>query len=303
MPPLYLANEHVTLSVEPDFGARVTQLTDRASGRDWLVGGALEGSAGEDAVFGGAEARGWDECFPTVAPCSDSTHGRSLRDHGDLWGRPWACTIEGDTIHAGYDGAGWRFVREIRLTGRQVESHYAVTNTGNETVPYLWSQHCLLATGPGDRIELEGIGPMTVTGGLSADGPVETGLFDWPDLSTAVPDLRSVRDASAAFAIKAYAPIDTHVSTTVGDENGSLNIAWMKADIPFLGLWLDYGGWPSSGPVHQIAIEPTTAPADDLAGAHKANLARWLSPGETHSWAVTITLLPAATHIGERHVE
>lgn len=303
MAPLHLSNDHIALSVEPQFGARVTQLTDRVSGRDWLVGGAVVGSAGEDAVFGGTEARGWDECFPTVAPCPDTTHGRSLRDHGDLWGRPWECMFDGDTIHAAYDGAGWRFVREIQLTGQQIETRYTVTGTGREAVPYLWSQHCLLATGPGDQIDFRGIGPMTVTGGLSAGEPVETGTFDWPELSTSVPDLRPVRDASAGFAIKAYAPVDGNVSASVRGTGGSIEICWAKADVPYLGLWLDYGGWPPSSPVHQIAIEPTTAPADDLAGAHKGNLARWLSPGETHRWTVVMTLSPAATHNGERHVE
>ncbi|MCR9138448.1 MAG: hypothetical protein NXI27_20775 [Alphaproteobacteria bacterium] len=303
MPPLHLANEHVALSVEPEFGARITSLVERSSGRDWLIGGPLEGSAGDDAGFGAREARGWDECFPTVAPCLDETHGRPLRDHGDLWGRPWHCDIENNAIRSRYDGSGWRFVRDIELTGNRIETRYAVTNTGNVTLPYLWSQHCLLATGPGDRIDFQGIGPMTVTGGGSSDGPVGTGQFDWPELSSIMPDLRSVRDASAGFWIKAYAPIDTDVSATVGSDEGSISVSWKQADIPYLGLWLDYGGWPQSGPVHQIAIEPTTAPADDLATAHKVNLARWLSPGETHSWMVTMRLAAATKHNGERHVE
>lgn len=303
MPPLHLSNAHIALSVEPDFGARVTQLIDRVSGRDWLIGGPLEGSSGDSALFGAGEARGWDECFPTVAPCTDSTHGRTLRDHGDLWGRRWSCHSGEDAVRATFDGAGWQFVRDLKLVKNRVEARYAVTNGSGHRLPYLWSQHCLLATGPGDRIDLQGIGPMTVTAALSADGTVDTGVFEWPELSAAVSDLSSVRDVSAGFAIKAYAPVDSHVSATVGGVDGSISVSWTKADIPFLGLWLDYGGWPQEGPVHQIAIEPTTAPADDLAGAHENKQARWLDPGETHNWAVTMTLAPTPMRNGERHVE
>ncbi len=303
MTELHLSNDHVALSVAPDFGARITTLVDRRTGRDWLVAGALEGAAGDEAVFGGREACGWDECFPTVAPCMDPTHGRMLRDHGDLWGRPWSCSAADGTIRARFDGAGWWFGRDLVLAGRTVEARYEVTNTGDDPLPYLWSQHCLLATGPGDRINLEGIGPMTVTGGVSPQGPVAGGLFEWPELSTALPDLRTVRDASAGFAIKAYAPVDDVVSASVGGADGSVRFSWAKADVPFLGLWLDYGGWPQDRPVHQIAIEPTTAAADDLAAAHENRQVRWLAPRETHKWMVTMTLSPTAMRNGERHVE
>jgi hypothetical protein len=58
-----------------------------------------------------------------------------------------------------------------------------------------------------------------------------------------------------------------------------------------MGLWLDYGGWPEEKPLHQVAIEPTSAAADDLAGALALGQARWLAPRETHEWSVRLTLL------------
>lgn len=296
---LYLSNEHITLSVAPDFGARVTQLIDRTNGRDWLVAGALEGSAGEGAIFGAREARGWDECFPTVAPCQDDTHQRSLRDHGDMWGRRWSCEVSDDLLRSSFDGPDWRFVRDIKLVGNRIETRYELTSKASEPIPYLWSQHCLLATVSGDRIELQGVGPMTVTGGLSSTGSIDQGTFEWPELTPVLGDLRIVRDVSAGFAIKAYAPVDNIVSATIGGAEGSINLSWAKTDMPYLGIWLDYGGWPEGEPVHQIAIEPTTAPADDLAGARKDEQARWLARRETHRWTVTMTVSPTAMFNGE----
>jgi hypothetical protein len=76
---------------------------------------------------------------------------------------------------------------------------------------------------------------------------------------------------------------------------GGIRFDWSGAGIPAFGLWLDYGGWPPGAPVHQVALEPTTAPADDLTQAEAMGHARQLAPGETHRWSVRITLtLPPA---------
>lgn len=62
-----LMSDRMRLTLEPDFGARITSLTDLLrSGRQWLVKGPCTGGADDQAGYGVAEARGWDECFPTI---------------------------------------------------------------------------------------------------------------------------------------------------------------------------------------------------------------------------------------------
>lgn len=299
MQQLHLANDRVAVTVLPTFGARVSALTDVATGRNWLIDGPPVGSADADAVFGGAEACGWDECFPTVAPCEQAPDGRMMRDHGDLWGRPWQCRRDAQSIQSVFAGEGFRFVRELQLTDDGLAASYSVANTGAQTMPYLWSQHCLLATEPDERISIDGVGPMTVTGGWQAGTPVATGCFDWPELATGLPNLDRIRASSAQFAIKAYASALGRVSAGVTGCRGSISLSWNADEIPFIGLWLDYGGWPQEAPVHQIAIEPTTAPADHLAGALGQGRARLLSPDETHRWTIDISLTPATGQDGE----
>ncbi|MEP3276697.1 MAG: hypothetical protein ABJN26_27335 [Stappiaceae bacterium] len=303
MSALQLANDRIALEILPEFGARVTKLIDRRSGRNWLVEGSPVGSPAEDAVFGGAEARGWDECFPTVAPCSDEIYKRMLRDHGDLWGRPWRCRADKDAIYSSFDGDVFRFNREVRLVGNDIELAYKVVNIGSEPMPYLWSQHCLLATGPDDRIALEGIGRMTVTGGSLADKPLKASSFHWPFLSVDVPDLGIISDKTAAFCLKSYAPVTNRATATVTGKEGAISFSWDAEEMSFLGLWLDYGAWPESDPVHQIAIEPTTAAADDLAGAHRNGQVRWLNAQKSDSWSIRLTLSPNAVLEGDHNVE
>lgn len=286
---LVLANDRISLKVAPHFGARVTSLTDLRTGRDWLVGGKLEGSAADEAVFSGAEARGWDECFPTVAPCDNDDWGSRLRDHGDIWGRPTTCTANDDEITSVFEGDHYSFKRILKLYGERLHIDYAVTNTSDKALPYMWSQHCLLATTPADRIFIHGIGDMNVsgTGGMSGNVP---STFKWPRLSESHPDMGVIEPSEAGWIFKGYAAGSREIEAGIEGPNGTIAFLSDSEQTPFLGLWLDYGGWPQSKPVHQIAIEPTTAAADDLSGALRNGQARGLLPGETHHWAVTIRL-------------
>jgi len=267
---IQLQNERIAITLEPDFGARVTTLVDRRTGRNWLVPGELNGSQKDDAVFGGQEACGWDECFPTVAPCASATWKRSLRDHGDMWGRPWATNMINKAVHCEYAGTGYQFRRQIKLSGNTVIVNYQVENISETEIPYLWSQHCLLACEPGEQIVLDGIENL--------------------DGRDAAPDLGPIRAADANYASKSYGRIKKLASVGINGDEENIRISWSATAVPFFGLWLDYGGWPTDAPVHQIAFEPTTAPADDLNEAIGQSNEVWLAPSDVHRWQVTFEL-------------
>ena len=86
-----IESEAMRVAVLPAFGARVVSLLDKCSAREWMFEGGQTSDTGEDAVYGADAAVGWDECFPTVSPwdASQTAWQRRLRDHGDIWGRPW----------------------------------------------------------------------------------------------------------------------------------------------------------------------------------------------------------------------
>lgn len=278
--PVMLENEHVALTLAPHFGARVTSLVDKATDRNWLVTGDLVGEAGNEAVFGGQEARGWDECFPTVGRCASIAWRRTLRDHGDLWGRPWHCTQTLDAVTATYTDEQTRFSRTLTLEGRSVVASYKLTNARDTLLPSLYSQHCLLACLPGERLTLEGISDLR-SGGSAIDLTNVKGT-----------NFTKVYDRASGLALKAYGVVDDHARVSISGEKGGIAFSWDKEDAAFLGLWLDYGGWPEDAPVHQVAIEPTTSPTDDLAGALAGEHAIWLKPAQSRRWQTAITLLP-----------
>lgn len=284
---LALSSDRMAMSVDMAYGARVTDLTDRATGRQWLLPGPRVEDKSDAVVFRGAASRGWDECFPTILPCNEQAWGGRLRDHGMLWGRPWVAVDAGPThLTAHFDGSGIRFTRSLAVHGAEVIARYSVSSTRAATVPYLWSQHCVLRVTPSDRLFVSGQGRMSA-------GSVD---FDWP--AHPVRDLTQIGATDEGLVVKAYARTPLVGMAQINGPQGGLRFDWDGAEVPALGLWLAYGGWPEEAPLHQLAIEPTTAAADDLAGAIQLGQARWLAPDETHSWSVRLTLLdPEEGHV------
>ncbi len=272
---LVLENATVQLELAPEWGARVVSLIDKRLQRDWLVKGPCAGDNTDTAVYASDQARGWDECFPTVAPCGGTAFGwpPALRDHGELWGRPWVCEASPNSVTATYAGDRFAFTRQLSLRDDTVTARYRVANTGASPFGYLYSQHMLLNLPPGEEIAFAGVGPLH----RSPDGTEVA----WPDR-----DLHPVRAQDAGMAAKLYAELVGPATVTVGGQGGALRLQWGPSDAPAMGLWLDYGGWPDGSPMHQVAIEPTTAAADSLDQSTPV----WLAPGEARAWDVTIQL-------------
>jgi hypothetical protein len=277
---LRLATDRMAVAVDLAFGAKVTELTDRATGRQWLLTGKRVDDTSDTALYRGDASWGWDECFPTILPCDAPEWGGRLRDHGMVWGRPWR-VVRFDPQHltARFDGYGIHFVRSLDLSGSTLSARYMLTSLRADPVPYMWSQHCVLHVCPSDRLSLSGQGRM------AADGV----MFDWPKHPRR--DLTRIGLPDEGFATKAYALTPTRAMARIGGPEGGLQFEWDGTAVPAIGLWLDYGGWPEEGPLHQVAIEPTSAAADDLARALALGQARWLAPRETHDWSVRLTLL------------
>lgn len=287
-----IENEVVRVAVVPDYGAKVIELSDKRSGRNWLVAGSPTEAAGDDAVFGGPQAYGWDECFPTVAPCSGADWRAATRDHGALWGRPWRHDRDENAIAATFDHEDFVFSRRLVLRGDRVTASYALKSKADRDLAYLWSAHPLLALHPGETIDLPGIDKASATYVKACDrvaSPTET---DWPvaTISGQSIDLSRVHTMDSGIASKLYCDGTRPSQVTVRGADGRLVLTWQRDAIAALGIWLDYGGWPDDMPVHQVALEPTTAPADDLQSAQAMGQAAVLAPGERHTWWLALSL-------------
>jgi galactose mutarotase-like enzyme len=285
---ILLENEVLRVVACPALGGRILSLVDRRSGREWLVQGEPparpEAWAREDALFGGREAFGWDECLPTVGPCPDPLDPAAppLRDHGEQWGRPADMTADGNVLVTHWPSARWgyTFRRRLRLDGDRLVASYLLANAAAVPMPFLWSMHPLLRLEPGARVWLRWVETATVGGHLGSPRAPDPHRDAW-----------EVADISAGSALKVYARLRSPATAEARQpDRSTLRFRWDQAVAPVVGLWLDFGGWPSGEPVHQVAIEPTTSEDDDLASAVAAGRAPMLPPGETLRWSVRLTL-------------
>ncbi len=291
-----IENKVVRLAVVPDYGAKIIELTDKRSGRNWLITGTPTEAAGDDAVFGGPQAYGWDECFPTVAPCPGADRPPATRDHGVLWGRPWCAKSEDDVVTTTFDHADFIFSRRLVLDEDRVKATYTLENPGDRDLTYLWSAHPLLALRPGERIRLPGVDIASATYVKACGKVASPSAMDWPaaNINGHSIDLSRVHAMESGFAAKLYCDTAPPSDVTVEGADGRLMLTWQGDVIGALGIWLDYGGWPDDRPVHQVAFEPTTAPADDLLSAQALGRHTVLSPGDRHAWRLVFALEAAA---------
>ena len=297
---LELSNGRVSLEMRPEFGARVTKLTDLETGLQWLTEGECEGDPGNEAQFLGEQARGWDECFPTISSCDVDFWG-NLRDHGLLWGRPWEAARTDRAIQARYVDERFIFHRSLSLDGRSVIAEYAVRNTGEKAFSYIWSQHCILEIQAGEVIQVPGKSLACRISQISRMGEnIQSSGLNWPVHDSTGLDLSKALDKSERFHAKIHgiAEIEpgqgpAEIEASVIGRRGRIRFIWDREKAPGLGLWLNFGAWPSNAPGQQVAVEPTTSDTDCLEEAMKRQCARILKPDETHEWTVRIELMPS----------
>ena len=270
-PSVRLGNAYISVKVSFDFGARVTSLVDHRSGREWINQGDLVGDPSENARYYGAPSHGWDECLPTVDVDAHPAWGGALRDHGALWARPWACHQTEDQICCTYVDPCFHFTRSITLAGPALRLDYHLASTAEVALPFLWSQHCLLACLPGDAI-------------------IAQGLTGWRTEAGAEVAVGLVPEATSGLACKSYARATGPARVTLRGLRGGLRFVWQADEIPFAGLWRNYGGWPETAPGYHLAIEPTFAATGSVSTADRQGSALWLPPKAERRWTLAMEL-------------
>lgn len=291
MPAVVIESDAMRVGIEPEFGARVVSLVDKASGRDWIYHGGTTTDVGEDAVYGADAAVGWDECFPTISPWDGTMTmwKRPLRDHGDLWGRSWRVDAhDGQALSTTYATPEYSFTRRLSVQSGALTADYKVENRTNDEMPFLWALHGLLAASPEDRIALPGRTSLAATYLSRGRDGVDLDAIPFPDSSASLGfRLDEAQPESARFAGKFYDRSNAR-SAALGHGDQWLVIGWHEP-IDSLGVWLNYGGWPDPPRGHHVALEPTTAPVDHLGQALDTGSAAWIKRGAAATWTITLS--------------
>jgi len=311
-----LGNAALALALLPEVGGKLVELRDRRTGRDWLWQNPHLAHAppAYAASFGGVlDSGGWDEIVPSVSACSielgDGSH-RLLPDHGDAARLAWTVrALQVSEDHGGrceLEVSGralpFRFSRAVELDAVQPRliCSYELQNTGAVGWPYLYCAHPLFDIRRGALIDLPAGQEMRIEALIGVPRLTHGEPCRWPTLpisATTTLNLAASLDAAAdslPFAAKIFvrSPPDGCVSIVDSTSSARLTFRYDPASMPWLGLWINNGGWSGSGsaPYRNLAVEPSTAGTDSLAEAVATGEALTLAPGESHQWSIVVEL-------------
>ncbi|MBY6362488.1 hypothetical protein [Rhodococcoides corynebacterioides] len=305
---IQLANEHIEVGLEPEYGAQILSITAAGSTAnalahyDWRSptrarDGHRYGTSGTDWL---SDYRGgWQELFPNSGAESTS-HGITTPFHGEASVSRWDVVEQTATSCRLRVGARTplTLTRTMRLdaTSPCLFLEEAVVNDGTEPADFVWGHHPVVPTFDGSRIDLPtctvDVEPAN-TGGLDGRGGA------WPllpgaggttvDLSVvdAEPRHRLTYQHSLSEGWVAYRP-------PASADTPGIALAWDLETWPALWLWTltRSGEFPWFGRASMMGVEPNRAwPFDGLDGARARGQHLRLEPGAVHTSWLTLRLL------------
>jgi galactose mutarotase-like enzyme len=240
---------------------------------------------------------GIDECLPTVAMSSVGVPGLEAPDHGDFWSIPWTVLEPASTLSVTITADGTsrplRFTKRLEVHQTFLSIDYKVQNLSGQQVEYLYACHPLLAVDPGDRIVLPAeVATLRVESSHHERLGAQRDTVSWPtplgteeaiDLSVALPPNADTADMLYA------GPLTSGRCGLFRSVLGrGIILHFDPSQLPYLGLWLCYGGWPDGSEQRQVAValEPAVAARGSLEDAVRDGVASVLAPHDTHSWRI-----------------
>jgi galactose mutarotase-like enzyme len=309
-----LQNAFMSVSILPQLGGKICELSNLQSGRNWLwrnpyIPLRLPGANLDYEKE--LDSGGWDEILFSVKPCTvelPDAVSMLVGDHGNVVDKAW------DIIEAGITESGdavcdlqvkgtvpdFSFRRRIKLHAKkaQLDFEYTLVNTGLHDWPWLWCPHPLIAIDDGMKINIPG-SPEMLQEKIQETGARATHKsLNWPVVYSAKGDsidLKKIFEMGAnpkSFYSKVFVRSGQEISISNRDDTEHLQMNYSPKNLPWLGLWLNKMGWSGCGspPYLNLGIEPTTTPYDSLAHAFSNQQADILQAGETATWRLSVQL-------------
>ncbi|CAN5462601.1 hypothetical protein BH10ACI4_BH10ACI4_21650 [soil metagenome] len=296
-----LQSEELVVEVLPNEGGRIASLKSRSSGLEFLTQSHRSGAyplPGLETPFTAGPCAGIEECLPTVGACGSETEGGPAPDHGDFWQLAWHVVDlakEYLTMEVHGFSRPLLFRKTLTLRGNELCVAYKIRNLGDSPLSFLYACHPLFAVQPGDRVILpDDVRTLRLDYSrhdrLGAPGDT----INWPETTAGVSlDQVLAEDADTAdmFYTSRLRAGDCSIYRAATGEK--LHVGFSIETLPYLGVWLCYGGWPGGTAERQqyaVALEPTTSPCNTLVKAQAENLAIILEPGATYEFDISFAI-------------
>ena len=216
-----------------------------------------------DGSYVDAECSGFDDMFPTI---DHFTHGEGecagipYPDHGEVCRLPAETEIGKDFVRLCISSRLFPIAFEKRITSipdGSIDVHYTIRNNGRSIFRYIWAAHCMLA----------GEDDAQIITPFHENAPVR--MMFGPDQTEPLSrnQLGGFSENGATYKYYHLQPIPKGIiGYRYPLRKEELLLQYDEKKIPFLGIWLNNGGFKN---MYNIALEPCTAPFDrpDMAKA------------------------------------
>lgn len=296
-----ISNDHLEISVLPDFGGKITSIRNLKTNTEFLTQSSIPidkmKKPENGACFLPPYTFGFDDCFPNIAPIELQKNGISVAfpDHGQIWTSKMGCVSNEHEIILDYKSVedGYKFTKRVTIHNSTVRLHYTLKNESSMDFRYLWSAHPLLQIDEGDKILLPNsvsyVDVYYASDNVIAEGEDQ----QWP-LSFIGDKLIRVLPKESDFASKLFVRnIPKGVAGLYRIEyDETILFKFDKENLPHLGLWLCYNGWPQESKArdYAIAIEPTTTASDKICDSHLQKGVKTLASGKEFKWIMDISI-------------
>ena len=297
---LVLENQQLRAVLLPDWGAKTISLVHRPSEYEtlWQNPGERFAPTGYGDPYGAGEFAGFDEMFPTISRCFHESvpwSGVEMPDHGEVWTIPWEVTTGENEVTLSVTGIRfpYRLRKTVTLVGEQLVARYAATNLSGFPLEFIWAAHPLFNASEDMRF----IVPKGMTEIINAvPGPTLGGYgqrYAFPEArgpgGTTIRLDRVPRKNPTGYQKYWFSSKVTEGWCILHDAERRLSIAlsFPPAEVPWLGMWLNDGGY---GGQYNVAPEPATGAMDRVDFSRMWGMGSTLRAGETREWHLGITV-------------
>jgi len=296
VPGIALRGATLELTVFPDAGGKILDLVHKPTGFNllWQNPRVPLQRTHAGAPFDDVWCGGWDELFPTDAPCD--LDGVAYHDHGDLWIGPWEWSVERDDGRSAvlsmrrYSASlPCLMERWIALDreAAEVAVRYRLRNVGARPQRFVWNVHVAHPVTPGARLHLPATGLVAqppylgraegTAGGISWPLCGEHDLSRLPAAESGLTELFVTRDLREGWCAVGHPAVGV-----------ALALRFDPAVFPRVWLFGVYGGWRGH---HVLLTEPSTGEPGSLADNVAAGTAATLGAGEVLETEVVAAVL------------
>lgn len=298
----------IELTLVPELGGKISSLRDARTAREWLWRHprfVYKRVPHGTSYVAEADTGGWDECFPSVAPCSypsEPWQGVAIQDHGELWSQASEFEIEEHTetvtLRTRWQGVAlpYTFTRTITLAANSsvIRTNYQAVNNADQPVNFVWSIHPLFAIEPGMELHLPLSARFHVGVSIPQNLVSPEQDLQYPFSASGL-NFPRLPERSAGRAIKIWSdPLPAGEGwAAVCARNGELRMRWDVTLLPQAAAWMNFGAWAADGgtPYYNLGLEPCIGAQDSLADAvSQYHLYATLPPHGTKTWWLEIEL-------------